>query len=96
VTVPPETDTFADSRGRCGSGGAYAVGHGAIATDAELRGTGVALGLAVGAVATAVDVALGRTPGDPVDDGPSALGVDVLQPASSAASTSHDVRTLRR
>src|SRR3954452_11868584 len=48
VTVPPENDTVADSRGRFGSGNAYDVGHELVAADAVALGRGLALGLLLG------------------------------------------------
>jgi hypothetical protein len=98
VTVAPENATVADSRGRCGSGRAYDVGHELDAGDAAGLGRGLAAGLTAAlGLGAIVAVAVSDGAGDSADNaGPSALGVEVLQPASSAPMTSHEVRTRRR
>jgi hypothetical protein len=96
VTVPPEKDTVADSRGRLGSGKAYVVGHElAAAGDAAAVGRGLALGLAL-ALGAIVAVAVSDGEADSAVSGPSDVTLDVLHPATSAARTTHEVRTHRR
>jgi hypothetical protein len=98
VTVPPENDTVADSRGRFGSGSAYAEGQELAAAADVAVGRGLGLGLTLGLGFGATDAAA-VSEGDAdsaVSAGASVLGDAVLQPATSAATTSHEVRTDRR
>jgi hypothetical protein len=95
VTVPPENATVADSRGRFGSGGAYAVGHELALVEVA---AGVRRGLALGAVlglGPTVAVAVSDGDAESVASGPSAP-VEALHAARSAATTTHEVRTYRR
>jgi hypothetical protein len=99
VTVPPEKATLADSRGRFGSGGAYAAGQLAVVVVAVGLGRGLALALGLATVlgdGARVAVAVSDGVGVSTASGPSLPGADVLQPASSAAITTHEVRTVRR
>jgi hypothetical protein len=93
--VPPENDTVADSRGRFGSGGVYAAGHAVAAGDGVGRGLGLGAAEGLGLVAT-VAVAVSEGDAESAASGPPEGGVDVLQPATSAAITTHEVRTHRR
>jgi hypothetical protein len=82
----------ADSCGRFGSGGAYAAGH--AGDGAELL-EDVEVGL--GAVVAGAAEADGDDEGDAaVAAGAPDLADPVLQPASSAARTTQEVRTCRR
>jgi hypothetical protein len=100
VTVPPLNDTVADSRGRFGSGGAYADGHEVLATALGLdRGLAAALAAGLGAI-DAVVVSDGDGLSVLLRTGLCVDVVEALQPATSAtttaASRSRQVRTCRR
>jgi hypothetical protein len=94
MTVPPENDTVADSRGRWGSGSAYDGGQALAEGDAAGLRDALGLGdagadVAGGTVAVAVSDAVTVSAGVPID-----VAVDALHAAASATATTHQVRML--
>jgi hypothetical protein len=84
VTVPPENVTTAETRGRCGSGGAYDDGH-----DSAVVAEGLTGAVDGAAFVTATDGCSGE--GVRPDS-----GVADVQAAARRAATSQPVRTGRR
>jgi hypothetical protein len=106
VTTPPDTVTAADSRGRRGSGWAYAVGQAGAAAAAAGREAGTAGGAAAAGDAAAGDAAVGAlaaavdppvtavADGDVLAKAPGAAARGVPEPAQPA--TAHSTRMTGR
>jgi hypothetical protein len=98
ATVPPENATVADSRGRLGSGSAYAVGHAAAVVEENGDGVGVAdVAVTIGISRVVVlSVVVTTCDGCGVASAPFGAVEEPAQAVASAAATTHQVLTSRR